>query len=231
MTPLAAPHSVEVWRAALQDITNAERDFPLLSENERARAARFHFERDRHRFIAAHGFLRRQLARHLGAEPGSIVFGAGLRGKPFVAAPETTLQFNLSHSGDYALLAVTGGPAVGVDIERITDIEHDLIAAHFFSALEREQLRGLSGDEKATAFAACWTRKEAYLKATGVGVTGGLDHFDVSLLPGVPAALIADRRGPDAARWRMANLDAPAGYAAALAVEGHDWELECLTFS
>jgi 4'-phosphopantetheinyl transferase len=231
MTPLPAARSVDVWRILLTHPELAHDAAGILSDDERDRAARFRFERDRSRFVAAHIALRRVLATALDADPASIVFGSGMHGKPFVAVPSSSLEFNLSHSGDYALLALATGRPVGVDIERIADLEHDSVARQFFSAAEAAKLHGVDGGRKAAAFAACWTRKEAYLKASGAGVTAGLDHFDVALLPDEPVQLLADRRDPDAGRWKLVNLDAPDGYAAALVAEGHDWQVDYFTLT
>ncbi len=231
MSGSPAPHIIQVWRAFLDDDAGAQRDAAVLSADEQHRAARFHFDRDRNRFIVAHAFVRRVLAGCLDLDPAAIQFRAGPHGKPFIAAPPTPLQFNLSHSHAYALLAISDGRSVGVDIERVGEIEHDLIADYFFSPAEASQLHGTAAGEKARAFANCWTRKEAYIKATGVGVTEGLDHFDVAFTPGRPARLLADRRDPDWTRWTMADLPAPAGYAAAIVVEGADWTLTTREFT
>ncbi len=126
-------------------------------------------------------------------------------------------EFNLSHSGDLILLGISGGAPVGVDVEQWSpDVEFSDLAVNYFSTLERERLIALDRGLWPEAFFNCWSRKEAYLKATGEGVTNGLDHFDVAFVPGEPARLIADRRDPRAtARWSLEALPMPAGYSAA----------------
>lgn len=220
--PLGA-HSVHVWRVSLRG-DDPRALLPLLSADEHARATRFVFQRDADAFIVAHATLRRILAEYLGVAPQSLDFVTGPHGKPAIAGPAgvATLEFNLSHSADLALIAVSLGSPVGVDIERLDPrVEHLDLAEQFFSAAERAALRSLPSEVKAMTegFFNAWTRKEAYLKATGHGITRGLHHFDVTLSPSEPAALLADRLDPLAVqRWRMATLSPGDGYAAAVVV-------------
>lgn len=218
--PTLAPRTAQVWLGATDwSADRAAAATLTLSPDERARAARFHFEHDRIRFIAAHATLRKLLARYLDVPPEQLAFASGPAGKPFLVGHER-LAFNMSHSGDLALYAFAAAGPVGVDIERVApDIEHDLIAEHAFSAAERQALRGLPRDVRPEAFTNCWARKEAYIKATGHGVSRGLDHFDVTLAPGEPASLLADRLEADAIeQWRMIALDPRPGYVGALVV-------------
>jgi 4'-phosphopantetheinyl transferase len=218
-----ARNSVHIWRVPLR------RDDPrallwLLSQDEQARAARFVFERDASAFVIAHAMLRRILAEYLSVSPQSLDFVTGQYGKPSISAPPAAavLEFNLSHSADLALIAVSRGGPVGVDIERLDPrIEHLDLAEQFFSPAERAALRSLPSavDAMTEGFFNAWTRKEAYLKATGHGIARGLHHFDVTLSPSEPAALLADRLDPLAVqRWRMAALSPGDGYAAAVVV-------------
>lgn len=232
-TPLVLePDEVHVWRARLEgraaEVGDLER---LLSPNERARADRFHFLKDREQFILARGTLRRLLSRYLGTEPERLPFRTTPYGKPFLP-PEAggdTLRFNLSHAGGLALYAVTLGRELGIDIEAIRPrVVQESVAERFFAPAEVAALRSLPPDQQPEAFFACWTRKEAYIKAKGEGLSIPLASFEVSLLPGEPAALHRTETDPEeAARWSLTTLDAGAGYAAALAVEGHDWRLRC----
>jgi 4'-phosphopantetheinyl transferase len=220
---------VHVWRASLERGAAAlARLAGTLNPDERARADRFHFEQDRKHFLAGRGLLRTILAGYLGREPASLGFRYGPHGKPALAGPEL-LCFNLTHSRGLALLAVTWGRQVGVDVERVDrTVRHEEIAERFFSAREREALRSLPAELRAEAFFAGWTRKEAYLKAHGGGLSVPLDSFDVSLGPGEPALLLAIRDAPgEAGRWSLAALDPEPGYAAAVAVESHTWRLWC----
>jgi 4'-phosphopantetheinyl transferase len=221
---------VHVWRVALDQPPDTKAVLlGTLSEDERARAERFRFERDRAHFVAARGALRCVLGRYLGAAPGALRFNYDAYGKPSLA-PEFAggeLEFNLSHSHSLALVAVARGRAVGVDVERVrAEVSGPEIAERFFSPPEFAALRALPAAEQTRAFFDCWTRKEAFVKARGEGLSHPLDEFDVSLAPGEPAALLSVRNDPrEAARWSLRALDAGAGYAAALAVEGVDWRL------
>jgi len=139
------------------------------------------------------------------------------------------LRFNVSHSGELLLVAVTLHRAIGVDIEQIRrDMCVTEIAGRFFSATERNALTALARDLQHDAFFDCWTRKEAYIKAMGDGLSLPLHQFDVAFRPGEPAQLLATRPdGAEACRWRLSQLDVADGYKAALAVEGSQWTLNC----
>jgi len=227
--PTLDPGAVHVWRVALDDAAAARAMRPLLSDDERARADRFYAEGHRVRFAVAHGWKRRILAHYAAASPEALAFACAEHGKPSLAdAHAHGVHFNLSHSADVALVAVRRGGPVGVDVESWDrEVEHLDLAERFFSPDERAALRALAGDEGAlvAGFFAAWSRKEAYLKATGHGITRGLHHFDVSLTPDAPAALLADRFDPDATtRWVLTALDVAPGYSAALVSEAplHD---------
>jgi 4'-phosphopantetheinyl transferase len=223
---------VHVWWAAL-DLTLKtscrDRLWATLSADERTRAERFRFSEDRMRFVSARGILRILLGRYLDVEPQRLRFCYNEHGKPALA-PEfdrSDLQFNVSHSDSVALYAVAWGRRVGVDVERIrTDVSIEAIAQRFFSPQERAALGALPAGLRREAFYSGWTRKEAFLKARGEGLSLPLDQFDVSLLPGEPAALLyvaGDQE--ETSRWSFLELTAPPGYAATLAVEGRDLTL------
>jgi 4'-phosphopantetheinyl transferase len=217
---------VHVWRAALSRTSGevaALRE--LLSEDEVRRADRFHFPRDRALFIAARATLREILGRYLSLPPTLLRFEYNAFGKPELR--DAPLRFNLSHAGDIALYAVTAVREVGVDVEAVREgMESEEIAARFFSRREVETLMSLPRDARTRAFFDCWTRKEAYIKACGVGLSQPLDGFDVSLAPGEPAALLRTHDDPqEAARWTLCELSPGAGYVAAVAVEGSGWRL------
>ena len=202
-----------------------------LTADERQRAERHIFETDRTHFVVARGLLRVLLGRYLHQDPQYLRFTYGPRGKPALVADmdEGTLRFNVSHSHGLALYAMTHGRDIGVDVERIRpEIVQEQIAERFFSLHEVTLLRALPVPLQAPAFFACWTRKEAYMKATGEGLALPLDQFDVSLAPGEPAALLHTTWDPqEAPRWTMQDLDPAPGYRAAVAVAGHDWRLTC----
>jgi 4'-phosphopantetheinyl transferase len=219
-----AAGEVRVWRVELDAEVPAVADYlGDLSADERERAGRFHFERDRCRFVIARGVLRRLLAEALGRAPREVAFRYGRHGKPELAAGQTAarLRFNLAHSDGLALVALAWGREVGVDVERIRPgVDGDTIARRFFSPHEVAALRALPAAVRAQAFFRCWTCKEAYVKALGRGLALGLDRFDVSLDPAAPAALLAHRGAPEApSRWTLVDVAAAPGYAAALAVE------------
>ena len=212
-----------MWRIPLT-ARDAERAAlaALLTADERERAARFYLGRDRDRWTVARGALRAILARYANAAPQALAFGSGPHGKPSLAEPANDLRFNLAHSDALAICAVARGIEVGVDVEAIRpDAATEDVARRFFAPAEVVALAALPPALRTEAFFACWTRKEAYLKARGMGLTLGLDRFEVSLAPGVPAALVATHDDPvAAARWFLVSLDPGPGYAGALAMEG-----------
>jgi len=218
----AAADDVSVWLAFLD--TPAFRFDELLSPEERGRAERFYFQRDRDRFIARRGILRILLGCYLGVEPECVELSRGEKGKPVIAgAPGgDTLHFNLSHSENMALFAFSSEHEIGVDIEQMRDnVEMAQLVERFFSEKEKEEWRALPESQRKEAFFNGWTRKEAFTKATGEGLTMPLDSFDVSLAPGEPARLLGiEGRANAASAWTMLDLRPAAGFAAALAIEG-----------
>ena len=224
--PHLGPAVVHVWRLPLAVPADREcRLERLLSVHEPARADRFAFPDLRRRFVVGRGALRSILAPYTGVPAAALRFRYGPRGKPALDGPSRpgSVRFNLSNSHELALVAVARGRELGVDVEwtgrTLSDAEH--IAERFFSPAERAALRALPAALRLDGFYACWTRKEAFIKALGDGLALPLDAFDVSLAPGAPAALLAGR-GPaaDVARWELHALDAGPDYAAALVVEG-----------
>jgi len=211
---------VHVWRVCLElGDDQLDRFRRILEPEELDRAGRFRFERLQRHFVASRGFLRYVLARYLGKKAEELRFSHNSYGKPSLAG-EGTLQFNMSHSHEVALVAVTRGAAVGVDVEHIrSDFASEEIARRFFSRLEVETLKLLPKEEQVAAFFRCWARKEAYIKAIGKGLSQPLDGFDVTLAPSEPAALL--RAGEeDTMTWSMSDIDVGSDYASALVVEG-----------
>lgn len=226
------PHQADVWRVFLPvRFDSIHSIVSALSEEERGRAAKFHFEKDRSRYIVSHASLRGILARYLQRAPEELSFSVNEYGKPFLADHE--LEFNLSHSGDYALIAVTRERNVGVDVEQIREVEIEELARRNFSPREVSELTALSPERRLNGFFNCWTRKEAYIKAQGLGLSLPLDSFDVSLAPNEPAILRATLPDAmDAVWWSLRSLEVASNYAAALAVKGDgmeirfwDWEI------
>lgn len=224
---------VHVWFVDLcAPISQINRLQKVLSSEERCRAERFKFEKDRVRYIVAHAALRRILAGYLELDPSQLEFREGQYGKPeLVLTPQPqpqALNFNLSHSHEAALVAVTLGRQIGVDIEYIKrGFEWEEVAARFFAPGEVARLRALPQEQQRRAFFTCWTRKEAYIKAKGGGLSIPLQEFEVSLSPGEPASLLScSNDTEEAARWSLAEIDAGLDYAAATAVEGDGWQLK-----
>ena len=229
--PITLPENeVQLWRVDLGAVGPEEpRWRQVLSEDERARAARFHFSRDRQSYVSSRALLRIILAAYLGAEPRELSFRYSDKEKPALAGAHAAreIEFNISHSGMVALLAFTRGREVGVDVELIRhDFDVEGIAHRFFSEHERQELMSFALEERHAAFFRCWTRKEAYVKATGSGLSLPLSQFDVSMAAGNINALIATRPdATEAGRWSMREVQGGDGYAAALCVLGRGWRL------
>ena len=208
-----------MWRTRLEQSAEMQESYlRTLAEDERVRANRFHFDQHRRHFVVARGFLRSLLARYLDTTPEAVRFAYGPYGKPILDG-ESSLRFNASHSGDWAVYAFVQDHEVGIDVEHIKkDFETEGIAERFFSAGEVETLNTLAAEERPAAFFRCWTRKEAYIKAIGSGLSHPLDSFDVTLAPGEPAAISRVEE-----LWSLFDLDVAPDYAGALAVasSGH----------
>ena len=226
------PHEVHVWRLAFSVTPNAlDRLGALLSPDEQSRAATFHFERDRRRFVCTRGVLRRLLGQYGNLPPERLQFAYSPHGKPRLAEShnEVNLQFNVAHSGDLALLAVARGLPLGIDVEQIRPLaEGEQIARRYFSPREVADYLSLSEADRQAAFFRCWARKEALLKGWGSGLSTPLAAFSVSLLPGEPPFL-REAAGLDTRPWRLYDLHPAAGYSAALAVSAAV-EVHCRQF-
>jgi len=222
--PALNANDIHVWHVSLKidsnDIAHYRR---TLSTDEKERAERFHFAKDCNRFIAARGMLRALLGCYLGKHPSCIQFSYNHHGKPFLKcfADNKSLGFNVSHSDEKALYAFSKGLPIGVDLERIRmDLSFEPIAIRFFSPSEAAMFCSLPEPARMEAFFNCWTRKEAFVKAKGNGLSLELDQFDVSLRPGEPASLLETRYDQDdLMNWSLHDIDAGKGFKAALAVE------------
>ena len=230
--PLAGG-DVHVWLASLdQPAARVQLLAATLSADEQRRAARFHFEKDRARYIAGRGLLRLILANYTNIEPPDLQFSYGLYGKSALAVAQNSgmLQFNLAHTQGLALYAFTRERAIGIDIEQIRPIaDLEQLAGRYFSRRENAVLRSLAPDEKQETFFRYWVRKEACLKAIGMGLAGvSLDRIDVSSSIEGPVRLPHDSGSSrDERLWFYRELMPAPGYVAALAVEGVGWQLEC----
>jgi 4'-phosphopantetheinyl transferase len=227
------PREVHVWLVALvQSPAAIVALASLLSDNERARAARFHFDRDRTAYTIARGALRTLAGRYLGRPPAALGFGYRAKGKPYLLVPDGEwLRFNVSHSGDVAVIGFAPGKEIGVDVERRRARADLASLAHTaFSPDEYARFCAIPPHEREAAFFLCWSRKEAFVKSTGEGVSQ-LTDFDVSLEPGKPARLLRVAGEPQGEpRWSLEDLPEIPGYAAALAVAGHGIDVACWGF-
>lgn len=217
-----ADGDLDLWCARIEAID--EGIAAALSEEERRRGERFRHPRARLEFVRTRGWLRHVLARYLQAPPDQLQFGYGPQGKPRLAngVDGEALCFNVAHSHGLALLAVAWNRLVGVDVEQIS-AERDLpgLARRYFSANENAELRGLPAAQVSRGFFLAWTRKEAFIKALGSGMSFPLDAFDVALTPGKPAALLAVRSEQTTAReWAMVDIDLGTEFAAAAVIAG-----------
>ncbi|MGH2347129.1 MAG: 4'-phosphopantetheinyl transferase family protein, partial [Chloroflexota bacterium] len=211
--------TADLWRVGLTDPSGLmERLLAVLSDEERGRADRFHFQADRRRFIVSHGALRLILGRYTASDPASLRFNLGSHGKPTLGGGRA-LRFNLSHSGELALIALSPDRELGVDVELVRDVP-DLaaIAARFFTSSEQDVLRGLPAPERVRAFLVGWTRKEAVMKALGLGVALSPESIEVSLEEGYAAVHRIAGRPADS--WTMTAFAPAPGSIGALAMQG-----------
>jgi 4'-phosphopantetheinyl transferase len=220
---MLTPDEVHVWKLCGGiPLDSLEGLRQLLSQEERQRAERFRFPADQGRFVASRGMLRHLLGGYLGCNARHVRFRYSERGKPELEFNSgMDLRFNVAHSGDAILWAFTRVRRIGIDVEKVrVDLNVSEIAERFFSLAERAELISLPDSQQHEAFFRCWTRKEAYLKATGDGLSLPLDEFDVSISAAKPPRLLETR--PDhfeATRWTMHSIDVGPAYASALVVE------------
>ena len=215
--------TVHVWTAHLDAIAGEELAHlsTCLDAEEAVRAQRFHFERDRRHFTAARGWLRRLLAGYLEVAAEQIRFDYGARGKPFVRSPESNLCFNLSHSHGRAMFVFARDREVGIDLEAGARLGNDWpgLVRRVFSAREQTELAAIPIEARRAGFLNGWTRKEAYLKATGLGIVDGLQSIEVTLGPDRPPELLA---GPAGVNWSLHDLRTDDDFAAALVTESNE---------
>ena len=219
---------IHIWYA-VPSSAFGEDSRAVLSEDENARMARFRFNGDQEGFLFCRSMLRMLLSSYLGAAPAKLNFAYSPHGKPSLIAPLGDLKFNLSHTPGLVLLAVCRGMNVGVDVERFrSDLNVKEIAGRFFSAAEQRSLLQMPVALSHEAFFRCWTRKEAFVKARGEGLSCPLDSFDVSVEPDAEEVRLTTRPdGCEAGKWDLQSLNFFPEYAAALAIERpHKGELQ-----
>ena len=215
---------IHIWRARLDLAPESlGRMRSTLAEDERARADRFHFDRDRNHFIACRGILRELIGSYLRCSPTSLRFSYGEFGKPALSLEDSSqpIRFNVAHSSGLALLAFARCCEIGIDVESIRAyFAGDEIAQHYFSKQELAELRALPEAMRTEGFFECWTRKEAYIKARGLGLQIPLQSFSVSLTPGQPETL----QSVDASQWTLRSIDVSPGFAGAVVCGGRNWQ-------
>ena len=215
--PSLPDKELHIWRVWLDvEASECARLASYLSEDERLRASRFVFPRDRDHFTVARGTLRELIAQYLRRPPASFRFQTGQYGKPWLLeSPE--IRFNLTHSHGLALYAFAIKRELGIDVEKVQpEFAGEEIAERYFSTAEQRELSELPPELRTSAFFLCWTRKEAYVKAHGGGLQIPLSSFDVSLTPGHPELL----RAIDSERWSMRSLSPAPEYVASVLGEG-----------
>jgi 4'-phosphopantetheinyl transferase len=218
------PQQLHLWQLDLDSLQSLDGENPTpLSQDELARTARFHFERDRKRFANARVGLRNILSRYVHISPGEIKFIYSRTGKPEILESQNFagVRFNLSHSGSLAMVGVVLGQRIGVDVEEYRTLEFMEIAHRYFSEREYRDLCALAADERARGFFSCWTRKEALLKALGEGIGVLLARISVTVTDDEPPRLVEfqdDSRAPQ--QWSLLDVNIHPGYAAAAAFEG-----------
>jgi 4'-phosphopantetheinyl transferase len=230
--PQLAGNEIHVWATTLTAAPGKLETFATtLSPDETARANKFKFEKHRNRFIAGRGIVREILGQYLKAKPSELHFDYSTNGKPELAGKFAAagIHFNLAHTEDLALIAVTRMGRLGVDVEGVRPIKNaDELVARFFSPREDQLFQKVSDAEKPAAFFNLWTRKEALLKATGEGITRSLSLVEVSFLPGEPARLLAISGDAEkAAQWTLRELSPATGYTGAIAIQTGDVDAKC----
>ncbi len=215
------PDQIHLWRIRLDGAGNRDEELTeVLSAEEHERALRFHFDQHRNRFIRTHGILRLIFSKYTGIDAGKLTFGAGSQGKPFLeSAHNRDIRFNLSHSGDLMILGIAISRELGVDVEVINEkVEWQQIAASYFNAYEMEKISRLTGrSEQLRAFYRVWTMKEAYLKALGDGLAGGLDKAVVNLEPNNQDIFLSLPGGEhEKRRWQVITFYPAAGACGAV---------------
>ncbi len=221
---------VHVWRVSLDQAYSTIAHLAAgLSSDERNRAGRYHSTQDKEHFIVRRGFLRIALSHYLDSNPSELLIGTSVYGKPTIVTSTygDSLRFNTSSSEGICLCAITRNREIGIDIERVRPIDQaERIAEHFFSPQEVYDLFSVPANQRVRAFLQGWTRKEAYLKAVGCGLSQPTRSISVSLKPDKPAELLAVDTDPqELNRWSLLDISIPGQYAAALCVEGYNWRV------
>lgn len=233
--PSLSRERILVWLVRLDKPANEvlDTDYLLLDDSEKTRADRFKFEKDRVSFIISHAALRKVLAHYLNQPADQIHFIYNEYEKPSLSpAYQSDITFNLSHSGHYALIALSRVDPVGVDVEIMRDTRDlDEIAERFFSQNEVMDYQSLPQADRVLGFYQAWTRKEAFIKAIGSGLYHSLHAFSVSLKPNEPA-MIKHIDDHSVEQWQLFSWIPAEGFCAAVAIESEvSKSLHCLNYS
>jgi len=221
-----APNQIHIWRMFLNQPTEKTQQLSqILSPEENNKANRFYFEKDRHKFILSRGTLRTILSQYLNFPPQNLKFTYSKQGKPTLLT-ETPIYFNLSHSHEITLYAITLNREIGIDLEFLRPItEAENIVKNYFSNKESALFNTISSDQKPEAFFNAWTRKEAYLKATGQGLSQPLKEVEVNFTPGEPAKLLSIKGDTQkASEWTLKHLIPHPNYIACVAISAQNLE-------
>jgi 4'-phosphopantetheinyl transferase len=224
-------NEVHLWRFDPETVDDLSHYLALLSSDEKDRAARFRFQHLADSFIADHGRLRLVLGAYTQSNPVDLVFVTNEYGKPRLASPGSSICFNLSHTTGLTVLAVCLNAELGIDVEAVRPMDElEAVAASHFSKLENAALHETTEPDRQHAFFRCWTRKEAFIKAKGQGLSLPLDTFSVSLAPGPASALLHCAWDADeAAQWSLISLPLGPQFAGALAIRHHGWNIHWVT--
>jgi 4'-phosphopantetheinyl transferase len=226
---LATPlQSIHVWSFALDASHEVQfRCCRVLSPDERARAARFRFDRDREHFVVAHAYLRLLLGRYCGMKPGDVVLGRTKTDKPMVlrhGMPGRDVMFNLTHSHGRGMIAVSKDIPVGIDLEPVRpDMPHVSLAKRYFSPAESRAIEQSRGEIQPALFCRYWVGKESMLKGKGLGLRVPLDRCELVLSDAEDEGVINWAEGSQAEVWRVRYLPLDSGWLAAVAAQGSDW--------
>lgn len=213
-------NQVDIWRLSLELVPDSVKsDLSSLSAEEAEKADSFKFDKDKHRYIVSHTFVRNVLSRYLNVDPVTIEFDVNEYGKPSIK--DGGVEFNMSHSVDYVLMAVTNAGRIGIDIEQIRmGIASHVIVRQYFSPAEVEELQSLPNEEdRVNAFFVGWSRKEAYIKAHGLGLALPLESFDVSFTEKQPFLRATRPDAEEAKKWTLRTIEIDSAYKAAMCVE------------
>jgi len=226
---LSSDH-IDIWLCHLKDLSkNIDEFYSLLAKDERERADKLKIEDKRKQYIITRGSLRQRLGSLTNLEPKDFVFEYMEHGKPVLANDPryADITFNISHSNDFSLIAITLKQVIGIDIEKINpDSDHQQLVTRFFSMVEQSEFQALPEKIKAKAFCACWTRKEAFIKAVGDGVSYGLDNFDVSIDPENQSSKINLHQDSDET-WSVHHLPINDDYIGCLVSNSDDVNVRC----